>query len=381
VSLAPTRTRRTRPRATDRAPEPSNPVTNGWKRHVPTSAPALYTAEAAILVMLVAFALTVIATRWFLAITGYPKVGGGDLHFAHALWGGLLLFVASLLPLIWTGRAVHVIAAAASGAGIGLFIDEVGKFITTRNDYFYPAAAPIIYATFLLSVLVLLFVRTRRRWAMQDRVRDLAALIAGVTETAGASVTFDEEADVAPADGTAPLKDREPARLGATFCIRDADRYAVGSAWPIARIATWWSRRQRRWLGGRGLRVLTIACLLLAGVGSTIALVSLSFALLFVIPPADVPLFTLVLAHVAVDGIGGLLLFLGAIALAMGKTDRGRAIAVAGLLVTLVFADLLSFYLRQFDSIVLVLFHLCLLAAVLVLPVERRDGEHRIALA
>ena len=52
-------------------------------------------------------------------------------------------------------------AALLVGAGVGLFIDEVGKYITTTNDYFFPIAAPIIYAVFMLSVLLLLAVRER----------------------------------------------------------------------------------------------------------------------------------------------------------------------------------------------------------------------------
>jgi len=116
-------------------------------------------AEHYLSVALLSFAGSVSLTRLFLALTGYPQLGGGELHIAHALWGGLLLFAAALLPLIIANRWVYTATALLAGMGVGLFIDEVGKFITQRNDYFYPAAAPIIYTFFLLTILVFLNVR------------------------------------------------------------------------------------------------------------------------------------------------------------------------------------------------------------------------------
>jgi len=104
--------------------------------------------------MLVSFALSVSAIRIFLEITGYPQIGSDELHFAHVLWGGLLLFASSLLPLIFVNKRILDISALLSGIGVGLFIDEVGKFITQTNNYFYPAAAPIIYVFFLLTIQI-----------------------------------------------------------------------------------------------------------------------------------------------------------------------------------------------------------------------------------
>jgi hypothetical protein len=122
-------------------------------------------ADTLILLMLLSFAASVVATRVFLQLTGFPKIGGGDsgLHIAHVLWGGLLLFIATLVPLLWINRWVYPLMAVLSGIGVGLFIDEVGKFITDNNDYFVPVAAPIIYGFFLLTVLLYLQVRRRRR--------------------------------------------------------------------------------------------------------------------------------------------------------------------------------------------------------------------------
>ena len=67
-------------------------------------------AERYVFVTLVSFAGTVIATRWFLSLTGFPQIGGGDLHIAHALWGGAALFVAALAadPAGGAGRLHHL---------------------------------------------------------------------------------------------------------------------------------------------------------------------------------------------------------------------------------------------------------------------------------
>jgi hypothetical protein len=122
-----------------------------------------------VLLTLLSFAASVIFTRLFLQLTGYPKVGGATLHIAHVLWGGLLLFIAALLPLVLANRWVYRLTALLGGAGVGLFIDEVGKFITQSNDYFFPAAAPIIYAFFLLTVLI--YLQLRRPPARGSRAR------------------------------------------------------------------------------------------------------------------------------------------------------------------------------------------------------------------
>jgi hypothetical protein len=131
-------------------------------------------ARRYLLWMLLAFAASVGLTRAFLALTGYPQIGGGALHIAHVLWGGLLLFAAALLPLILANRWAFSWSAILAGLGVGLFIDEVGKFITQTNDYFYPAAAPIVYALFLLTLL--LYLQVRRPAPRDARARLYRAL-------------------------------------------------------------------------------------------------------------------------------------------------------------------------------------------------------------
>jgi hypothetical protein len=133
--------------------------------------------ETYLLLTLLSFGASVALTRLFLELAGYPQLGGSTLHIAHVLWGGLFLFVAALLPLIYANRWVYVVSSVLAGLGVGLFIDEVGKFVTQTNDYFYPAAAPIVYAFFLLTVLVYLQTRKpKRRSARAELYRALDTL-------------------------------------------------------------------------------------------------------------------------------------------------------------------------------------------------------------
>ncbi len=105
---------------------------------------------------LVSAVATILLVRLYLQLTGYPQVGGATLHIAHMLWGALAMVISFGMLLIMASAVWKPTAAIIGGFGFGLFIDELGKFITQDNDYFYRPAIALIYA-----VLVVLFLITR----------------------------------------------------------------------------------------------------------------------------------------------------------------------------------------------------------------------------
>ncbi|HCT15345.1 MAG TPA: hypothetical protein DIW82_11355, partial [Corynebacterium nuruki] len=136
--------------------------------------------------MVVTAVATILVTRAYLAATGYPQVGGGTLHIAHALWGGAAMTVAIVLLLSFIGRRVRRLSVVIGGIGLGLFLDEVGKFLTRSNDYFFTPAISVMYVVFVLLLLVNRFIQDSR---LGSPAGHLAAATSLVAECVGSGVS------------------------------------------------------------------------------------------------------------------------------------------------------------------------------------------------
>ncbi|SCF01090.1 hypothetical protein GA0070558_119119 [Micromonospora haikouensis] len=181
----------------------------------------------------------VLLTRVLLRATGYPQLGGGGLHIAHVLWGGLLLAVGLGVALVFLGGAARMTGAILGGIGFGLFIDEVGKFVTARTDYFYAPAAGIIYAVFAVLVVITQAVRERTRLIPEERTANAldavaGGLIDGLTDRRRAQVLrlargsgAETEAAVAALLDAVPRREPPPPRFWQPWLAR-VRRVAVG---------------------------------------------------------------------------------------------------------------------------------------------------------
>ncbi len=332
---------------------------------------------------LLSFAASVIGTRLYLELTGYPQIGGGELHVAHVLWGGLLLFVASLLPLTIANRWVYAATAVLSGIGMGLFIDEVGKFITRDNDYFYPAAAPIIYSVFLLTVLV--YLQVRDPWSRSSR-DELYRALEEMEEVLDRNLQPDEHRQLeARLHRIAECAEHPEFRRLATalldFLRSDALQLERSAPSPLRRWQDRLTSYSLRHINAHRLKVGLAVGLGILGalsVGDLVAIVSLALA-----PPevrqTQVWEFALRHARVEIESTSGLILFLTRVALDVtvglllltaaafilrGKTRPGLTLAYYSLLLSLTVANLLIFYFEQFLAAVGAVAQFSLLRAI-----------------
>ena len=138
-------------------------------------------AEAPLLLesFFIAAVASFLGIRWFLALTGYPRIGSNGIHIAHMLWGGLLMLLALMLLLAFLDRSVQHLAAVIAGLGFGTFIDEIGKFVTADNDYFYRPAVALIYGLFVVAFLVARTLIGQRPLSEAEALANALELLAG----------------------------------------------------------------------------------------------------------------------------------------------------------------------------------------------------------
>lgn len=130
---------------------------------------------------------TILITRLYLKLTGYPQVGGGNLHIAHTLYGEVLMMVALLVGWLLLGAGARNLAVVFGGVGFGLVLDEVGKFVTKDNDYFYGPSAEIMFALVIIVLLSTHALRAARPLSAHESLASASLIAAdGVAKGLGA---------------------------------------------------------------------------------------------------------------------------------------------------------------------------------------------------
>jgi branched-subunit amino acid transport protein AzlD len=126
---------------------------------------------------LVSAVASVLVIRLYLSLTGFPQLNAGGLHIAHMLWGGLLMFIAIFMALGFLSKPAHEWAAVLGGIGFGAFIDELGKFLTQDNNYFFQPAIALIYLTFVAIYIAIRSVFNYRPLSPREKLANVFELI------------------------------------------------------------------------------------------------------------------------------------------------------------------------------------------------------------
>lgn len=338
-----------------------------------------------LLITLLSFAFSVGATRLFLDLTGYPQLGGGNIHIAHVLWGGLFLFIASLLPIIYVNEWIVGISGLLSGFGVGLFIDEVGKFITQSNDYFLPSAAPIVYALFLLTVFVFAQVRIQRRPSTRAIFYDV---LERITEVLDRDLSEEEAAEIQKRLRKIVDRNDEPdltQLAGNILAYFDSDKKRLVPANPtlIEKAGFYLRKFEQKYLSRKRLKTVVVIGLL---VWASWSLISPIGYLLATRNPSELQLLlddliaqrlitnpsglTWFQARVLLEGNTGIVAVLAAFLLLIKKEKVGIWLGIGDMLVTLTIVNPLIFYFDQFSTILLAVYQFTLFS--LLLRYQRR---------
>ena len=211
---------------------------------------------------------TILIVRAALALTGWPQLGGGKIHFAHLLWGGLGMLIGIILFMAFQGRMWRFLATLACGIGFGLFIDELGKFITSDNDYFFKPVVALIYLIFV--GLFFLF-----HWL--GTVRNLTQQVALVNAFDYAKEAVLRNMDAGERDEALYLlshsDQHDPMVIALTQSLRTYTDLVKPLPSPVTRVKEWLARRYSRLLRSRLFKGIMVGWFLVISMADLLAFI------------------------------------------------------------------------------------------------------------
>lgn len=339
-------------------------------------------ASDLVLTIFVTGLTSLLVTRLFLEITNYYQMGHGEWHLAHVLWGGIGMVIGGLLPFCFHGGKIRKTAAIFFGAGFGMFIDEIGKFITRDNNYFFQPAIIFMYVAFVLLFIIYYFLQ---RINPKDPRSLMYQIIGQLEEVAENDLDIKEKEKMLI--NLKQLQDRAPNEV-VIFSQRLEQLVKDLPTTPNKKPGLWLVIYKKiRSFGYNKIfkrKFMLIVLLLLAGVQ-----VVLSFGDFFqmiwtmkngqgviinVQNMINYPRFNswMMVSKITADMVAGLFYLVGMVLIWRKRSKSGLLFFQTGLLISIFLSAFFKFYFEQFSAIVNLFFNITVLLGVQRM---RRDLE------
>jgi hypothetical protein len=271
------------------------------------------------------------------------------------------MLLSLVLLLATLGKRLKHLSATTGGIGFGLFVDEIGKFVTSDNNYFFQPSVSLIYLIMVALFLLFRAINRRDPSPMEllvnaaDHVREVVLDGATRAEVARGLDLLHRSGAVGP------LADHIKALLESTECELDAGPSRIRG---LAEWAIGIYERVLEWKWFRRMVLLIFVGQALLGLLATVSLVALAPPSVQAWMRGDRPPFSgFVTATIATSLLSVLLVLIG-----ISYLPRQRVTAYhwfeRSLLVGILITQVMLFWQTQFAALGGLCWNLALLVVV-----------------